>query len=227
VKNKVLVILLCALIILFTVACSPDVTKFGSVFSPPIGVPVYMEEIPLVTLPRGSLVERIDLSQMGRIRRLYSTGQLTIFFGTASTPTPFAEEGYASARLDALQQMAQFISVRVQSVESKLSTTIGRLVDDPIVRSEVWSTTRTVLNRVQRLFTDVKIYGGREIVWYRYHRAGELPRYGVVILYDPYEAFIALMNHPDFRTIFEETKRKLSEELSRELETSVEESLGL
>jgi len=202
VKNKALVILLCVLLVLLVVACSPNATKLGSVSSPPMGVLVYMEEIPLVTLPNGSVVERIDLSQMQRIRRLYSTGQLLIFFGAASTPTPFAEEGYASARLDALQQMAQFISARVQSVESKLSTTISRLVDDPNVRSEMWSVTRSVLNRVQKLFTDVKIYGGREIVWYRYHRVGELPRYGVVILYDPYEAFIALMSHPDFKAVF-------------------------
>lgn len=191
------------------------------------GVTVYIDEIPLVTLPEGSVVERIDLSLSSKIKNLYQSGRLIVFFGTASSPTPFPEEGYASARLEALQQMAQFIHSRVQSVETKLNTTISTLIEDQNTKSEAFAVTQSVLKKTEKLFVDVRIYGGREIVWYKYHKTGELPRYGVVVLYDPYEAYLALMSNTDFRAAFEEARQKLPVDLSKELETGLEETLGL
>ncbi len=229
-----LMLVLSVILVLSLISCGPSAG--GGAFSTTpldMGTPVYMDGILLVTLPSGSVVERVDLTVLPKVRRLYESGKLKVFFGVASTPSPFPEEGYASARLEALSQMAQFISTRVRSVETKMSTTISNAIEDPDTRSQVFGVTINVLKRTQQLFTDVRIYGGREIIWYRYHRPGELPRYGVVILYDPDEALMAIMASESFqkawRTALEEFKKlgTAGEELSLELKKSLKESLGV
>jgi len=134
--------------------------------------------VPIVEIPSDAIIDMKDEASGPRIAELYEMGKLLVFYGEASTPSPFPEEGYKKAREEAFIRIAQYVELRAKVAESKVSATVS---------SPLLSRTQSLMKRIISISTDTNFGGAKDILRYRLKRSGELARYVVVVLFDPEE----------------------------------------
>lgn len=178
---KALLISLFVMLLLFT-ACSPDSSYRTPTPESSISlVPLYVGGFKLAMIPSDAIVDLKDDTVGQRLTQLAQSGRLFVFYGEASTPTPFPEEGYKAARTEAFVKISQFVELRVKSIEWKISSTISQTGTPKSLKA----LTESIIKRAIQISTDVNFSGARDIVRYRLDRPGELDRYVVVVLFDP------------------------------------------
>jgi len=183
-------------------------------------VPLYVGDFKLAMIPSDAIIDLKDDSVGQRLSQLAEEGRLFIFYGESSSPTPLPEEGYRAARAEAFVKISQFVELRVQSVEWKLSAAISTVS----LPSNLMTMTESLVKRAIQISSNTQFSGARDIVRYRLDRPGELDRYVVIVLFDPETLMASLKMSEEYLHIKEVSEaagtngRIFFEELNRALE---------
>jgi len=214
--------LLVLVLVVFLSSCSLTTQSYlESPASSVTLVPLYVGNFKLAMIPSDAIIDLKDDSVGQRLSQLAEEGRLFVFYGESSNPTPLPEEGYRAARAEAFVKISQFVKLRVQSVEWKLSSTISTAFSS----NSLMEITESIVKRAIQISSNTQFSGAKDIVRYRLDRPGELDRYVVIVLFDPETLLVSLKMSEEYlqmekvsesmgmngRIFFEELNRALEE----------------
>jgi len=177
------------------------------VFFPPSTVDVKIGNVTIDTVPRDEfvLIEK-DSTVALRLEQLAKEGKLKLFYGTYSGGGDLADKK-AAARMEAVNELANFMQARVKSLEQKVSGVMNQYVTDEKGKEQLKSLTQSFMKRVLELASDAKIMGARVIAFYKFKLEGRTV-YKVTLFFDPEQAWEAISLNQVYQQEYEKLKNE-------------------
>ncbi|MCD6254537.1 MAG: hypothetical protein DRP27_07090 [Thermotogae bacterium] len=178
------------LVISFVVILVVGLTSCGWFFPPPT-VDVKIGKVVIDTVPRkGFNLIEVDQTVAPRLEQLWKAGKLKLFYGYY-TGGGAIEDKRAGARIEALNDLANFMQTRVKAVEDKVSGVMNQFITDEKGKERLRSLTQSFMKRVLELATNAEIMGARVIAFYSFELEGRKV-YKVAMFFDPEQAWEAI-----------------------------------
>ncbi|HCZ05575.1 MAG: hypothetical protein PWP37_485 [Thermotogota bacterium] len=218
-----------ALGILFITLLMLGLAGCGWLF-PPSTVDVKIGKVVIDTVPRkGFNLIEVDQTVAPRLEELWKAGKLKLFYGYY-TGGGSIEDKRAGARMEALNDLANFMRTRVNAVEQKVSGVMNQYITDEKGKEQLQSLTQSFMKRVLELATNADIMGARVIAFYSFELEGR-QTYKVAMFFDPEQAWEAISLNRLYLQEYEKLKdqaRAMGEagqEFFKQLNSVLEEAL--